>query len=36
MTLRRYRIRFPNKTLNVTTFWMPDGKIEQFQIAAAE
>jgi D-alanyl-D-alanine carboxypeptidase len=36
MTLRRYRIRFPNKTLNATTFWMPDGKIEQFQIAAAE
>ena len=36
MTLRRYRIRFPNKTLAVTTFWMPDGKIEQFQIAAAE
>jgi D-alanyl-D-alanine carboxypeptidase len=36
MTLRRYRIRFPSKTLNVTTFWMPDGKIEQFQIAAAE
>ncbi|MDQ6803339.1 MAG: beta-lactamase family protein [Acidobacteriota bacterium] len=36
MTLRRYRIRFPNKTVNVTTFWMPDGKIEQFQIAAAE
>jgi len=36
MNLRRYRIRFPNRTLNVTTFWMPDGKIEQFQIAAAE
>ena len=36
MTLRRYRIRFPNKTFNATTFWMPDGKIEQFQIAAAE
>ncbi|HEY8182661.1 MAG TPA: serine hydrolase domain-containing protein [Thermoanaerobaculia bacterium] len=36
MTLRRYRIRFPNRTLNATTFWMPDGKIEQFQIAAAE
>jgi len=36
MTLRRYRIRFPTKTLNATTFWMPDGKIEQFQIAAAE
>jgi len=34
MTLRRYRIRFPSKTLTATTFWMPDGKIEQFQIAA--
>ena len=36
MTLRRYRIRFPNKTLNATTFWMPDGKLEQYQIAASE
>jgi D-alanyl-D-alanine carboxypeptidase len=36
MTLRRYRIRFPQKTLSLTTFIMPDGKIEQYQIAAAE
>jgi CubicO group peptidase (beta-lactamase class C family) len=36
MTLRRYRIRFPQKTLFLTTFIMPDGKIEQYQIAAAE
>ncbi|HMC22347.1 MAG TPA: serine hydrolase, partial [Thermoanaerobaculia bacterium] len=36
MTLRRYRIRFPQKTLNLTTFILPDGKIEQYQIAAAE
>ena len=36
MTLRRYRVRFPQKTLRITTFWMPDGKLEQFQIAAAE
>ena len=36
MTLRRYRIKFPNKTLRLTTFIMPDGKIEQYQIAAAE
>lgn len=36
MTLRRYRIKFPNKTLRLTTFLMPDGKIEQYQIAATE
>src|SRR5205807_2446703 len=36
MTLRRYRIKFANKTLTATTFWMPDGKIEQYQIAASE
>src|SRR6266550_20241 len=29
MTLRRYTIKFPNKTLRLTTFIMPDGKIEQ-------
>src|SRR5207244_5158281 len=36
MTLRRYRIKFANKTLTATTFWMPDGKLEQYQIAASE
>jgi hypothetical protein len=36
MTLRRYRIRFAQKTLSLTTFIMPDGKLEQYQIAAAE
>lgn len=36
MTLRRYRIVFPKKTLRLTTFILPDGKIEQYQIAAAE
>jgi D-alanyl-D-alanine carboxypeptidase len=36
MTLRRYRIRFAQKTLNLTTFILPDGKIEQYQIAATE
>jgi D-alanyl-D-alanine carboxypeptidase len=36
MTLRRYRIKFSAKTLRLTTFIMPDGKIEQYQIAAAE
>src|SRR5262249_14395356 len=36
MTLRRYRAKFAQKTLRITTFWMPDGKLEQYQIAAAE
>jgi CubicO group peptidase (beta-lactamase class C family) len=36
MTLRRYRVKLPQKSLRITTFWMPDGKLEQFQIAAAE
>jgi CubicO group peptidase (beta-lactamase class C family) len=36
MTLRRYRIKFATKTLRLTTFILPDGKIEQYQIAAAE
>ena len=36
MTLRRYRIRLASRSLRLTTFLMPDGKIEQFQIAASE
>ena len=36
MTLRRYRIRFAQKALSLTTFIMPDGKLEQYQIAAVE
>ncbi|HVT03196.1 MAG TPA: serine hydrolase domain-containing protein [Thermoanaerobaculia bacterium] len=36
MTLRRYRIKFPDRTLRLTTFTMPDGKLEQYQIAAVE
>jgi CubicO group peptidase (beta-lactamase class C family) len=36
MTLRRYTLKFPQKTLRLTTFWMPDGKLEQYQIAAVE
>ena len=36
MTLRRYEIKFPAKTLHLTTLIMPDGKIEQYQIASAE
>jgi CubicO group peptidase (beta-lactamase class C family) len=37
MTSRSYRVTFPNnKTLRVWTFTMPDGKLEQLQVAAAE
>ena len=36
MTLRRYSVKFPQKTLRVWTFTMPDGKLEQYQVAAAE
>jgi D-alanyl-D-alanine carboxypeptidase len=36
MTLRSYRVRFPKNNLRITTFWMPDGKLEQFQVAAVE
>ncbi len=36
MTLRRYRIAFPNRSLRLTTFTMPDGKLEQYQIAVVE
>jgi CubicO group peptidase (beta-lactamase class C family) len=35
MTLRRYKIVFPKKTLRLTTFILPDGKIEQYQIAGS-
>lgn len=34
MTLRVYLIRFPQKTLRAWTYEMPDGKLEQYQIAA--
>jgi CubicO group peptidase (beta-lactamase class C family) len=36
MLLRVYRVRFPQKTLKVWTFEMPDGKLEQYQVAAVE
>ena len=36
MTLRRYTAVFPKKTLRVITFTMPDGKLEQFMVAASE
>ena len=33
MTLRRYMIRFRDKALRAWTYEMPDGKLEQFQVA---
>ena len=36
MTLRRYRVKFAQKTLRVWTFTMPDGKLEQYMVAAME
>lgn len=36
MMVRRFRVTFPQKTLRITALWMPDGKLEQFQVAAAE
>ncbi|HKP36671.1 MAG TPA: serine hydrolase domain-containing protein [Pyrinomonadaceae bacterium] len=33
MTLRVYSVRFANKTLRAWTYEMPDGKLEQYQIA---
>jgi CubicO group peptidase (beta-lactamase class C family) len=36
MIARSYRIKCGPKTLRLTTFIMPDGKLEQYQIAVAE
>jgi D-alanyl-D-alanine carboxypeptidase len=36
MIFRSFLIRFPQKTLRLTTFTMPDGKLEQYLIAAVE
>jgi len=36
MTLRVFNIKFPKETLRLTTFTMPDGKLEQYQIAAVD
>lgn len=32
MTFHRFRVKFPQKTLMVSIFEMPDGKLEQYQI----
>jgi CubicO group peptidase (beta-lactamase class C family) len=34
MLLRDYRVKFAQKTLHVWTYEMPDGKLEQYQVAA--
>jgi len=36
MILRVYRVKFANKTLRAWTYEMPDGKLEQYQIAAQD
>ena len=36
MTARSFRIKAGSKTLRLTTFAMPDGKLEQYQVAAGE
>lgn len=33
MTERSYRVTFPDRTLRVWTYEMPDGKLEQYQVA---
>jgi hypothetical protein len=34
MTLRRYRVKFPSRTLRLTAFILPDGRFEQLTVAA--
>ncbi|MFZ1973663.1 MAG: serine hydrolase domain-containing protein [Candidatus Acidiferrales bacterium] len=36
MTLRVYVVSFPNKVLRAWTYEMPNGKLEQFQVAPAD
>ena len=36
MQLRVYIIKFPKKTIRAWTYEMPDGKLEQFQVAAQD
>jgi CubicO group peptidase (beta-lactamase class C family) len=36
MIFRRFQIEFPQRTLSVTTFTMPDGKLEQYLVAAVD
>ena len=34
MTLRVYQLKFPKQMLRVWTYEMPDGKLEQYQVAS--
>jgi CubicO group peptidase (beta-lactamase class C family) len=36
MTARWYQVKFPQKTLSVSTYEMPDGKLEQYLVAVME
>ena len=36
MTARGYRAKVGNKTLGISTFWMPDGKIEQYIVTGRD
>src|SRR5262249_40300528 len=36
MVMRSFRVKCSAKSLRLTTFTMPDGKLEQYQIAATE
>ena len=36
MTFRRYTVVFAKRTVRVTTFTMPDGKLEQYMVEAAQ
>ncbi len=36
MSFRRYTVAFPNKRLSVWVYELPDGKIEEYQVMAAE
>jgi len=36
MQMRVFRVRFATRAVNLSTYWMPDGKIEQFLVSPAE
>jgi hypothetical protein len=36
MQMRGYTVTFPNTKLAITTYTLPDGKLEQYIVASAE
>jgi len=36
MQLRVFSAKFPQKSLRIWTYEMPDGKLEQYQLAATD